>query len=853
MDKELRYHFERLVEDFRAQGLGEAEARRRARLEFGGLGQIEEECRDVRGRWLADFTRDLRYAARSMRRNPGFVAVAVVSLALGIGANTAIFRLIDAVMLRRLPVREPERLVRIARLGPDGSPYSVSYALFDYLRANLKTIAMSALEMESAPAVVIDGNEEIVPAELVSGEHFPMLGIAPAAGRLLAPADDAVTGSEPVAVIGYRYWRRRFGADPAAVGKKFTLQIQNKVVTIVGVMPAGFGGARQGFDPDVILPATTMQSDEVRREPTSNWLDLLARLRPGVSIGRANAEAQVVYQSFLARVGPSIPEKDRARWMQQRIAVLPGSSGIDDLRYGYARALLVLMGIVALVLLLACANLSGMLLARAAARQREISIRLAIGASAGRLIRQFLTESFLLAAIGGAAGLVLARWFSGVLVTMMANGGTKKLTTETDWQVLGFTSAVSAAVCVLAGLAPGWHAAKPRRVAGTQRVGKALVVAQLAISMVLVVGATLFTRTLANLYTVDTGVRPEGVLAFRVRANERYAAARQWSAVGALLDRLNGIPGVAAASTAEMLALTGGSWTRHIQVAGRTFANDDSAFNAVAPRYFATVGTPLVMGRDFDVRDGPGASKVAIVNESFARYFLGGTPPLGQRVKSLNVTYEVVGVVKDAKFEDLRRAPMRTIYVPWDQRDAGQPNALTFLVRVGRGDPMQIAPMLPEVVREADPGLRIRLVERYSTWIGRTIVTERIMATLGGFFGVLALIVAGIGMFGVMAFQVSRRAGEIGVRIALGASRGAIVRLVLRDLLVIVGMGTAIGSVMALMVTGMTRKMLFGVTPRDPAVFVVAAMVLGIAALVAGWLPARRASRMDPLLALRRD
>ena len=870
LDRELRYHFERLVRDSIAAGMEPGEARRRARLEFGGVDQIKEDCRDVRGRWLEDFAKDLRYTVRTLRRSPGFLAVSVLSLALGIGANTAIFSLINTVMLRSLPVAHPEGLAQIARLGPNGRPYDVSYPLFEYFRDNLKSISGAAAEMVSSPAIILDGAEEIVSAELVTGAHFSVLGVEPAAGRLLEPADDVTEAAAPAAVISYRCWQRRFGLSPAAIGKTFTLQIRNKVFTIVGVTPPRYRGARLGRDPDFTLPLSMLLNDPQRHDATFNAFNMLARLAPGATIERANAELQVLWPAFRLQEAAAMPEKDRPLYLQQRAAVLRGANGLDALRDDYAEALLVLMGMVALVLLLACANLSGLLLARAAARQSEISIRLAIGAGSGRLLRQFLTESFALAAAGGAAGLLLARWFSSALVTMMASGGSFNgsqdliLSTAPDWRVLAFTGAISLAACVLAGLAPGLHALRANLNPGLkqawtrrhQRLGKALAVAQVSISMVLVVGAALFAGTVVKLNRVDRGIRTDGVLAFRVRTSERYPPERAWSSLGTLLERLNTLPGVASASGVDTLPISGNLWDRNVQVEGHTYRPDESekvGFNAIGPKYFATIGEPLLMGREFDARDTDAADKVAIVNQSFARNFFGGQSPLGRHVTSLNVTYEIVGVVKDAKYQDLRQDVMKVMYIPLLQRSGEEPGNCNFLVRVAAGDPRRIAPAIARAVREADPGYRIRAMEAYSDIVGSTMATERIMAALGGFFGLVALAVACLGIFGVMAFQVSRRTNEIGLRMALGAGRGGIVALVLREVAVILAAGCLMGGAAALALTGLTRQMLFGVTPTEPGVFAAAALVLGAAAFAAGWLPARLAARVDPMTALRHE
>jgi predicted permease len=862
LDAELRDHLDRLTQDLIASGVEPDEARRRAKLQFGGIEQIKEECRDVRGRWFEDFLKDLQYAVRVLRRTPGFLAVAVLSLGLGIGANTAIFSLINAVMLRSLPVRNPGALVQLTRIMPNGKPGVVSYPLFEAFRDNLKSVTEVNAQLSGTPAIVIDGQEEVVNSEMVSGNHYSLLGIEPAAGRLFGPQDDALASESPAAVISYRYWQRRFGLSPAAIGK--TLTIRDRIFTIVGVTPASFEGTRLGRDPDITLPLELMFPDEQRRQPTFNTLQVMARLKPGTTVEQANAELQILWQSFLQAQVERAAEKDRQAILGQRAAVLVASDGFNALRIDYKEPLLVLMGIVTMVLLLACANLSGLLLARAASRKREISIRLALGATRGRLVRQFLVESCVLSVLGGVLGILLAYWFSGVLVTMLANGGTLLLSTAPDSRVLAFTCSASLLTSLLASVAPGWYALradlhpglKELRGRGHQRLGKAFVIMQLSISMVLLVAATLFVGSLVKLYRVDRGLKTDGVLVFGVRSSERYDQAQSWRIQSALLDRLSALPGVDSASASQVVPLGGGLWTRNVRVEGYTFRPDESeevAFNAVAARYFSTIGMRMLNGREFNEQDTATASPVAIVNESLARYFFGANSPLGRHVTSVKVTYEIVGVTADAKYKDLRAAIPKTMYIPWTQREGDQPSRYSFLVRVTGGDAMRLAPALEHLIREADPALRLRTPQTYSAIIDQSIVTERIMALLGGFFGLLALIVASLGMFGVMAFHVSRRVNELGVRMALGASRGRIVGLVLHEVVTMLVAGCVIGGGAALLLESLATRMLFGLAPTQPGVLLLAAAVLGVAALVAGLLPARRASRIDPIVALRQE
>ena len=697
---------------------------------------------------------------------------------------------------------------------------------------------------------------------MVSGAYYTILGVEPAAGRLLTPADDDLAPASPAAVISDSYWQRRFGRSPSAIGT--AVMIRDRVFTIVGVTPPSFQSARVGYAPDIALPLLAMMTENQRTEVTNNWLSVLARLKSGTAVEQADAEVQVLWKAFLESQAAQAREKDRAGILRQRAAAFPSAGGFNSFRYDFSQQLLILMGIVGLVLMLACVNLSGLLLARAAARRREISIRLAIGAGRGRLVRQLLTESLVLAAIGGGLGLVFADWFAARLVTLFASGRGFTLSVAPDWRVLTFTAAAVLMACVLTGLAPALQAVrvelnpalKEARAQGHRWLGRSLVIAQLAISMILIVGATLFLRTLFNLYSVERGFETDGVLVLNVRGTRAYPAETGHAVQEAILNRLRSLPGVQSASATQVLPLGGGLWTRNVRVEGYAFRPDESdsvGFNVIAPAYFATLGTPLTSGREFDERDSATSPKVAIVNESFARYFFGEKPALGRRVTSLDVTYEIVGVVRDAKYQNLRTPIIKTMYIPWMQREGDQPVRYSYLARASMGDPMALAPTIERLVRQVDPALRVRTTLTYSTLVDRSIVPERILAMLGGFFGGLGLIIAAIGLFGVLAFQVARRTNELAVRMALGASRQAVLGLVLRDVVVIVLAGVSIGTVVALMLTGLARRMLFGLTPTDASTFVIAAAILGFTAALAGLLPAQRASRVDPLVALRHE
>jgi len=856
---EIRFHRDRLIEGYVASGMDRSEAERRAFLEFGNAVAIEESVRDARGRWLDDLSKDLAYALRTLRRSPGFSFVAVLSLALGIGANAAIFSLISAVMLRTLPVKDPGRLVQITR-DLNGRPGQVSYVLFEIFRDNVTSITGAFAQQSTTQIVTIGGSEETVAVDLVSGSYFSVLGIDAAAGRLLGPADD-VRSSVGAAVISDRYWQRHFGRSPSAIGTSLT--IVNRTFTIVGVAPPTFVGARAGSPPDFILPLMSMMSDVQRTQAGFNALTLLARLRPRATVEQALAEAEALYRPVKeAQAAESASRGEREAMLRQRIVVFHAPDGFNPIRDNIREPLLLLMGIVGLILLLACVNVAGLLLARAAARQREISVRLAMGAGRNRLVRQFLTESLVLAVLGGALGLLMAGRVSGRLFSLFTSGRPIELSVAPDWRVIALAAAASVVACLTAGLVPAVQAfrvainpaLKETRAQGHGRFGKSLVVAQLAISMVLVVGATLFIGTLLKLYAVDRGFDADRLLVFQVRNNRAYSVEQAKVVRDRLLEGLRALPGVRSASAGAMLPIGGGIWDRTVRIEGHPSESGEPesvAFNAIAPDYFATLGTPLLAGREFDGRDTVTAPPVTIVNQSFARAYFGNASAIGRRVTTVGVTYEIVGVVGDAKYQDLRESFLRTMYIPWTLRDAAQ--SYGYLVRVNDGDPLRLSSSVDHVLREADPTLRVVRLMTYAAWIDLTIPNEWLMATLGAVCGLLALVLAGVGMFGVLAFQVARRTNELGVRTILGASRWSMMRLVLRDVAAMVMPGIAIGGAVALLLTGLARGLLFGLTPTDPGVFLVAASILGASALVAGWVPARRASSVDPLVALRHE
>jgi predicted permease len=654
----------------------------------------------------------------------------------------------------------------------------VSYRVYEHLREHLTSVSDLFAQAAFFEPMPVDGEDDFVKVDGVTGSYFSVLGIRPAAGRFFGTADDAAVNA--VAVITDAYWQRRFGRRSDAIGA--SISIRQRVFTIVGVTPSPYAGAWHGRTTDLIVPLPTMMTGEQRTNINNEWLTLLGRLEPDASVTRADAEVAALFSAVLQANASSGPAGRRADILRQRAGAVAAPSGFNGLRDGMARLLLLVMGIVGLILALACVNLSGLLLARGEARQREVSVRLAIGAGRGRLMRQLLTESLVLALIGGAAGLAMAGWFSARLFNLWVSGQDVVLSVAPDWRAVAFTGLLSVATCIAAGLAPALRAVrvsvnpglKEERAKGRGRLGRALVVAQLAISMVLVVGAALFIATLAKLYAVDRGFSSDDVLVVNVRntpfPRDRARAVRQ-----DVLERLRSLPDVRSASAAQYLPAGGAVWTAWVRVDGDAPRPDESNvnFNVVAPGYFATLGTSVLAGREFTDRDAGTGPKVAIVNDSFARQFFGARSALGRRVTSFGGTYDIVGVVRDAKDRHLRETTLPTMYVSWTQREeADQPASYAYLVRTSGGDPLRLVPLLDPLARAADPQLRVGTAVRYETLIGRTISNERVLATLGGLFGTLAVVIAAVGMFGVLAFQVARRTHELGVRMALGPAEG---------------------------------------------------------------------------------
>jgi putative ABC transport system permease protein len=860
LERELRSDLESEAAEQQEKGVSPDEARYAARRALGNATLIKEE---VRGMWgwtsIDRFAQDVRYALRGMRKSPGFTLTAVLSLALGIGANTAIFSLIDALLLRWLPVHDPQHLVEVMIFQNgkriDSFSYPVVRALADQKDIFSELCGFSGALFNVGPRDAV----ERVAGAWVSGAYYETLGLQPQIGRLISREDDE-PGAAPVAVIADEYWQLKFGRDPKTIGR--AIPIEGVPVTIVGVSAPGFTGANVGQVADITLPlaANTQLFPEMtgRLSAGSEWLRILARPQPGISLSQAKARLAVVWPQLAnVAVTPRTPPARRKALLSSTLDVIPGATGWTNLRNQFRRPLMVLMTLVGLVLLIACANVANLLLARAQARQQEIAVRLAIGASRARLIRQLLTESVLLASLGGIVAIVFAWFASRLLVELLSTWrGAIMVDLTPDWRVFGFTAALAFGTGIIFGVAPALRAtaASPsltlKRATGTRtRLASFLVAVQIAISFVLLIGAGLFVRTLENLDHIDPGFRHEGVLLIEGDLHRAVNAARI-PFYRDVLQQIEASPGVTSSSLASNTPLSGGWWTEPVAINEQPSSGESAHFNSIAPRYFETMRTPLVMGRDFNDRDDANGPPVAIVNEAFVeRYFPDGHP-LGQHVSSAAgrdpAGGQIVGVVKDTISQSLRDAPPPAVYVPIFQRQTEFP---IFVVRAS-GSLAQVASNLRNALQPKLPGVAIQ-VHTLTAQVEAALVQERLMATLAAAFGVLALILAAIGLYGLLAYTVARRTNELGIRMALGANRRQVMWLVIQDAIGLLALGAIAGLPAAWAASRLITAMLFGLTATDPVTIFGASAILIAVGLLAGYLPARRASRVDPMVALR--
>jgi predicted permease len=821
---------------------------------------------------------DLRFGVRMLLKSPGFTAVAVLSLALGIGANTAIFQLVNAVRLKTLPVRDAHELVNIrlndmdAARGSKQSLYpSVTNPIWEQIRDRQQGFSGVLAWGRNDFNLAQGGEVRWAKGLWVSGDFFNVLGVKPELGRLFSAADDQRGCAAPGAVISHSFWQREYGGDRSVLGRKVTLA--DKPFEIVGVTPESFFGLEVGRTFDVALPlcADAIVSGKNSRLDSGFawWLMVTGRLKPGWTIPQATAQLQSISPSlFQQTLPPDYPAVSVNKYLASKLEAAAGGAGYSTLRENYERPLWLLLAIAGLVLLIACANLANLLLARASSREREIAVRQAVGASRARVIRQLLVETLLLTVLGTALAVVLAQGLSRFLVSSIGTGlNAVFLDLAPDWRVLGFTAGVAALTCLLFGLTPALRATRIQLNAvmkhtrsgltaggGRLSLRRALVVVQVALSLVLVASALLFTRSLNKLLTVDAGFNQENLLVARVgfrRLNVEPERRIEFKAQ--LLERLKAVPGVQAIAESDVVPLTGGGRSNEVWIDGRPDDKINVSFNRVGVDYFQTIQLPLRGGREFSSQDTLNSPRVVIVNETFARQ-LHEPNPVGRRVvveetpSEPETTYEIIGVARDAKFEELKEDPIPVMYLPSLQDPQPFPSR-QFLIRsnLPQGE---ITASVNRALHEVNPSLDTNY-EWFRTMVQGSMLREHLMATLSGFFGVLALVLATIGLYGILSYGVASRTNEIGIRIALGARTGEIVKLILREAVVLVVIGIVAGLPAVLVVARFAATLLFDLSPTDPLSLALAALVMLAVAILAAYLPARRATRIDPLMALR--
>jgi predicted permease len=833
---------------------------------------------------MARFVSDVQFALRNLRRSPMFTVVAVASLALGIGANTAIFTLVDQLLLRLLPVKSPAQLALIYSTGPhmgsNRGPRASSYPMYEDFQRKASAFSYVFCRLSTPLSLSFNGHTERVNAELVSGNYFQALGVRPAIGRVFSPEeDDRNYKGHPSVVLSYAYWKTRFDADPAAIGQKII--VNDYPMTIVGVSAASFNGLDPATSPQIrvpiqMKPLMTPGWDDLG-DRRSQWIQTFARMKPGYTLGSAQASLQPLFTQIL-REELAVPEmKDtsefnRRQFLARKVILESAAGGYSQLRRDYSTALIALMCMVGLVLVIACFNVANLLIARGVARQREVAVRLAIGASRGQLLGQLMVESLLLAAAGAAIGLFLAEAMVRALLSFLPRGDEPLiLTASPDPRILAFNAAVALMAGLLFGLAPAlqsmrldlWTTLKDTAAAaggtgGSATLRKALVTAQVAFSFLLLTGAGLFVKTLVNLKSANTGFRGiDNLITFQVDpALNGYKLERLQAFYVRALEQIRALPGVQSAAYATVPLLSGSEWDSTLSVEGHQAKDGEDLqayMNSISPGYWKAMGIPLLEGRDFDSRDAGKKVTVAIVNRKFAEHFFGANTPIGRHVgfgdgpKSKR-DIEIVGVVENSLYEGPRDGIHRQAFVPFPQIDF--PAATSFYIRSGM-DSRAMFGQLRRTITGLDAAMPIYQMRTLENQLDETLGTERLIATLSAAFGALATLLAALGLYGVMAFAVARRTREIGLRMALGAQRGQVVWMVMREALLLLGIGLAIGAPAAFALSRLVATQLFSVSPADVGTALLALAVLSVVAAGAGFLPARRASAIDPIRALR--
>jgi predicted permease len=872
LEEEIRAHLEMEIEQNIADGMSREEARLAARRAFGSVALATEDSRTMWGFGsLEIFWQDLRYGLRMMLKNPGFTLVAVFTPALGIGANTAIFTLLDKVLIRPLPVEQPQQLVAFVRDGT-GVPGIFSYPLYADLRDRNEVLS-GLVAYWQRPFSLSDGiQSERVVGQIVTGNYFAVLGLQPALGRFFLPEDDRTPGTHPVIVISHGLWQRRFGADPAAIGKSISLNAYR--YTVVGVAPAEFTGTTRGTVNDVYVPIMMQEQTGPGREGyldnrNAGWLRMIGRLKPNISREQAQAALSLLADEPGQTSGGAPGAKDSGKFAN-RIFLIDGSRGHTDRVSDLALPLKLLMGVVGFVLLIVCANVANLLLARASARRKEIAVRLAVGASRFRIVRQLLTESTILAALGGGVGLLIAYWFTALLLgfQQQTNFVPRAFDGHLDGRVLGFTLGLSLLTGIVFGLAPALQASKPDFVAALKedtpgRGGRArrlglrnlLIVVQVALSLVVLIGAGLCVRSLRALQAIDPGFEPAKVVTASFDLSQNgYDEPRGRQFISQLSERVAALPGVEAVSLANIVAFSDLFWISgatpegYQPQPGERLAFD---FNHITPNYFQTLGAQLVSGREFTAQDTGEAPRVVIVNEATARRYWPGQEAVGKRVILGKGTQfaEVVGVVRDSREKGLTTDPRPTIYLPLLQNYV-RSSSLTLHVRTAT-EPQSLLAAVRREAQAVDATLTLYNLGTLAQQKDGSLYAERLAAALLTLFGLLALALAAVGIYGVLSYAVTERTREMGIRLALGARPRDLLKLIVGQGMILTLIGLVIGVGASLALTRLIEKLLFGVSPTDPLTFVVVLLLLMGVALLACWIPARRATRVDPLVALR--
>ncbi len=841
--------------------------------------------------WMDTLIKDIRYAARQFGRNRVFTLVAVLSLAIGIGANTAIFSIMNVVLLKSLPVRNPHELVLLTDPNQSGVSDGMSsgergmmtYAEFAQLRdhaTSFSGMCAAQASLNRWPVRIAGGGQEEARAKLVSEEYFSVLGVEPAVGRFFSVADGKSPGQDPYVVLSYDYWQKRFGGNVSALGMQ--IRVQSTPMTVIGVAAPDFHGESAGDKPDFWMPMmmqiAVMPGRDWLHEDLSKqidklmWLQTFARLKPGVTMARAQTEVDVLFRNIIEAGYPTtLSPETRKGALDQHLKLHDARVGSFGGRDEFSQQLLVLLGASAVVLLIACINVANLLLARAAARSKEVGVRLSIGASRMRLIRQFLTESLLLSAIGGVLGLLFA-WGAARLLVLLLSGNQTTLTPTIDLQVLGFTAGVTFLTGLIFGLAPAVRATRVNlndslrdsgRITasgGKLNVAKGLVIAQVALSLLLVTGAGLFLRTLWNLQSVALGYPKEKLLMVTVDGvTAGYKDARLTSLWLDLTDRLRHVPGIQGVTYSENGLFSGSESGDEVDVEGFKPSKQDergSRFDAVGPQYFSTVGIPMVLGREFGSQDTAASPHVCVINEAFAKKFFAGRSPVGYHITEKfgdqkNVM-EVVGVAKNARDHRLRGDVPPRFYLPSDQGMEGPNKWATFEIRTA-GDPEQMLGTIRKTILSVNEDLPLENARPLLDNVDHTNAQPRMIAQLCSIFGVIALLLGATGLYGVLSYGVARRTNEIGIRMALGADRGNVVAMVLRETSVMIVIGVVTGVAATFGATRLIAAKLYGLSPMDPVTIVASVLMLAVVALVAGYIPAARAARVNPVTALRHE